>query len=108
MSDRRFSPESIKAQQILVPVLSAQHPFTMEFVIEEELDVNKVMQNVRNRMRSKGVAEEYSLTTRPRQLFISTRRPRKETAERRMIRKLAMHVDNERLYEEAMALVGTI
>ena len=90
-----------------MPVLSAEHPFLMTFVIEDGLNIQKVATNLRSILRFSGSSESFTVTVKEtsREIFVGTKRGRQESREKSLIRKLMLAVDDENLCDEAMEIL---
>jgi hypothetical protein len=98
--DRRQTIESVKGRQIYEEIKNLEHPFLKTFTIFEA-DTQNVAENLRKFVD----ADFITVTVKNTTIYVGTRQSRKETELRKMIRKLSLHVDDERLYEEAMTLL---
>lgn len=110
MADTRQTLASQKAWGIYAEVSGLEHPFTQTYNLKGEgLQVAKTLRALMGAASKTGV----SIVAREDYIVVGTRRylqtpVRREAILEDMIRRLAMHVDDEKLYEEAMKLVGVI
>lgn len=100
--DKRKTVESIKARQIFEEIKDLPHPFLKTYTVFEA-DAQIVARNLR-----KLVDTDTTVTVKNETVYVGTKQHRQTSALIKMIRRLAIHVDDERLYEEAMSLVHTI
>lgn|ERR1044072_1889393 len=106
--DKRQTVESIKAHQIFAEIKDLAHPFLKTYTVLE-FEAQKVAQNLRKLVDT----ETVTVTVKNTVLYVGTKQYRLPITQKnnelvKMVRKLAMSVDNERLYEEAMELVRSI
>src|SRR5512147_2107389 len=95
------------AKEIIADLENRQHPFITEFPLKE-FDGAVLAQRIRSILRYRSDATQYTITVKSDRLFIGTRKQRRLKIYEQMIRRLALHVDDENLYDEAQKLVGTI
>jgi len=101
--DKRQTVESLKAQQIAAEIRDLPHPFLKTYTVFEAN-----AQTVARNLRKLVLTDEIIVTVKKDTLYVGTKQHRKTSELVKLIRKLAMHVDDPRLYDEAMELVRTI
>jgi hypothetical protein len=103
--DKRVTRESAVAHQILEEMLPMRDKvFSTSYTVDAKIaTVREYLYDLFNR---EGL--RFQMTIDGNQLYIRSRKEAYVQRLERMIRKLAMHCGDEKLYEEALDLVGTI
>lgn len=109
MADARQTPASKKAWGIYAEIADIDPPFTKTYGVEEDPErVAKVLRALIGASSTTGI----SVLIEGNCITVGTRRKnsplRREEILEEMVRKLAMKVDDDKLYEEALALVRYI
>lgn len=102
----RQTDVSKKALEIygeVLPYLESGEKFLSVYEVDE---AEKVHTRLRGVFNEKGWTGIVQISESGGKLYVGRKRARNEENLRKMVRKLASHVDDDRLYEEAMALVG--
>jgi hypothetical protein len=102
--DKRQTVESIKARQIFEEIRNLSHPFQRTYGVFEA-DSKKIGATLRDLLGGSSKSGVTIAVTKD-SLVVGTKTARREGRLEKMIRKLALHVDDENLYNEAMALLG--
>lgn len=74
----------------------------------DEGEASAIRCSIYAHLTRQGKGGTITMTHKNGMLYIGTKNPSRVLQLENMIRKLAMHVDDERLYEEALALVKNI
>lgn len=108
--DKRRTPESLFAHSVFESVKNLPRPFRISFNAEGRNE-KLVRETLRKLMRDKREFDDVSTSILPGSVTVFSKDTKIKSRETRlieMVRRLAMHVDNESLYEEALALVKSI
>lgn len=101
--DKRTTPASRRAHEIYKDVLTRDVVSTLYFC-EQPTATAKVLRKLLGGSMRSGV----HVTTADDGIYVFIKKESREERLVALIRKMAMHVDDEALYEEALAIVGTI
>lgn len=96
------TPESIKAREIYDEISVLQHPFERTYLVDRPHQIRARLGVFMGLVLKEKVTTEIKGDT----LVIRTKSPNRITQLENMIRRLALRVDDENLYEEAMRLLG--
>lgn len=102
----RQTDVSKKALEIygeILPHLESGEKFMNVYEVEE---IGRVHVRLRQVLNEKGWTGIVQISESGGKLYVGRKRARNEQNLRKMVRRLAAQVDDDRLYEEAMALVG--
>lgn len=93
--------ENLRAREIVREIDKAPRPFSRHFPADG-MNAKRLAQCIRVMMLKKGIV----VSVRGNEVIVASQVQRKETRERNLIRKMMLHVDDERLYDEAMEVLG--
>lgn len=102
--DGRATPISQRAHEIYNEIKDLPHPFTKSYNTGE--DTLKLAEALHNVMRGTALRRKVTVTIKPYVLYVGTKQKSREDHLTDMIRRLALQVDDEALYDEAMTLIG--
>ncbi|HEY6020742.1 MAG TPA: hypothetical protein VIY48_12860 [Candidatus Paceibacterota bacterium] len=97
--DRRQTEISIRAHEIFNEIKDLPHPFLKSYATGE--DTLKIGDALRRLTRGMNI----TITKKPYVLYVGTKQKSLNDRMKDMIRRLALQIDDELLYDEAMELI---